>query len=357
MDVIDKYLHRLRLFLPKDQRDDILSELSGEIRSRVAEDEQRLGRPLTADEQAALIAYYGHPLLFAARYWPQSYLIGPTLYPYYWPMLRVALGLSIAVHVVAALVLAMTGATWPDVGRSLSRSWDAALAVFAWTTAVFWIADRFVARGGLEKWRPGTDAGPLSRDAGHIANGASQTAHRAVRDVDHALRDVRCAFARLPRVPPFAQFLVNAVVTAWWLVALRVPTLVFGPAASVIGFAPIWERLYVPIAVLAALGLVRHYLALTRPDLGRALAIMQTAIRGGALIVLYFILSAREWVVFRGTTADRARYNVLIDIDDRQVPLLELINYSIAVLLIAVGILCIAGIVQTLRRRAARAAS
>jgi hypothetical protein len=100
------------------------------------------------------------------------------------------------------------------------------------------------------------------------------------------------------------------------------------------------------------LGLVRHYLALTRPGLGRRLVALQTAIRAGALMVLYFILSAREWVVFRGSSAEAARYNVLIDIDDRQVPLIELINYSVAMLLIAASILCVAGIVQALRRPA-----
>jgi hypothetical protein len=140
------------------------------------------------------------------------------------------------------------------------------------------------------------------------------------------------------------------VITGWWLLALKFPALVFGPAASVIAFGPIWDRFYLPIAVLAMLGVVRHYLALTRPGLGPRLVALQTAIRAGALIVLYFILSAREWVVFRGSSADAARYNVLIDIDNRQVPLIELINYSIAVLLIAAGILCVAGIVQALRR-------
>jgi hypothetical protein len=45
---------------------------------------------------------------------------------------------------------------------------------------------------------------------------------------------------------------------------------------------------------------------------------------------------------------------LLIDIDSRQVPLIELINYSVAVLLIAAGIHCVAGIVEALRRSSRR---
>ena len=348
MDVIEKYFHRLRLFLPKDQRDDIIHELSGEVRAQAAEQEDRLGRPLTRAEQAALIAHFGHPMVLAARYWPQRHVIGPVFYPYYWLVLRVALGLAIAAHVIAALVLMATGNPWADVGRSFMRLWDAGLAVFAWTTVGFWMVDRHLTRHCSEN----VDVASPPGGARQAAAAALQTADRAVQDLERGLGDVRRVIDRMPLVPPMAYFLVNAVITAWWLLALKFPALVFGPAASVIALAPIWDRFYLAIAVLAVLGLVRHYLALTRPDLVRRLVVLQTAIRAGALIVLYFVLSAREWVVFRGSSADAARYNVLIDIDNRQVPLIELINYSVAVLLIGAGIMCVAGIVHALRRPA-----
>ena len=46
MDVIEKYFHRLRMFLPRDQRNDIVHELSGEVRAQAADEESRLGRRL-----------------------------------------------------------------------------------------------------------------------------------------------------------------------------------------------------------------------------------------------------------------------------------------------------------------------
>ena len=341
MDVIEKYFHRLRMFLPRDQRDDIVHELSGEVRAQAADEESRLGRPLTRDEQSALVARFGHPMMLAASYWPPRHVIGPVFYPYYWLVLRVSLGLAIAVHLIGALVLMATGHPWAEIGGAFTRLWDAALAVFAWTTVGFWMVDRNLTRGAGE--------GVVAGDARFVVAAPARTARSAVQDVEHTMRDVSRVIDRTPRVPPMAHFVVNTVITAWWLLALKFPALVFGPAASVIAFGPIWDRFYVPIAVIAVLALVRDYLALTRPNLGARLVALQTSIRAGALIVLYFILSAGDWVVFRGSSADAARYNVLIDIDNRQVPLLELINYSVAVLLIAVGILCVAGIVQALR--------
>ncbi len=98
MDVIEGYFRTLRIFLPKGQRDDIIRELSGEVQSQVAEKAAALGRPLNSAEQASIISQYGHPMLTAARYWPQRYLIGPIVFPYYWIVLKIALALVAVGH-------------------------------------------------------------------------------------------------------------------------------------------------------------------------------------------------------------------------------------------------------------------
>jgi hypothetical protein len=351
MDVIDRYFQRLRLFLPNYQRNDIIRELSEEIRAQATHKEAELGRLLSHDEQRALIAHFGHPVVMAARYWPQQYLIGPVLYPYYWPVVKIAIGLALAVHVVAAVVLLTAGAPWPDVGRAILRVWDAALAVFAWTTLAFWMVDRQVAgAGGFDKLTSAAVSGP-GQDARHAAaHAAAHVAGRVEAEVDRVVRDVEQAVGGLAPISPIGQLVVHTVFTAWWLLAIKVPALMFGPAAAVIGFAPIWDRLFVPIAVLALLTLATKYGALARPDLKRRFDVVYTIIRCGALVVVYFILSAREWVVLAGTAVDGARFNVLIDIDDRQIPLIEFINYSIASVLVAVAVLYMIGIVRDLRR-------
>jgi hypothetical protein len=98
MDLLDSYIRTLRIFLPRDQRDDIIREITEEIREQVADKEAELGRPLTADEQTAVIGQYGHPMLMAARYRPQQHLIGPLVFPYYWLVLRVVIGLVVLGH-------------------------------------------------------------------------------------------------------------------------------------------------------------------------------------------------------------------------------------------------------------------
>ena len=83
MDLIDRYLDAVRLFLPRGQRDDITAELRDVLMTRREEREAELGRPLTRKEDEALLHDYGHPLMVAARYGRQQYLIGPELYPVY----------------------------------------------------------------------------------------------------------------------------------------------------------------------------------------------------------------------------------------------------------------------------------
>jgi hypothetical protein len=48
--LIERYLQTVRISLPAARRDDIVRELSADIREKVADREEALGRELTADE-------------------------------------------------------------------------------------------------------------------------------------------------------------------------------------------------------------------------------------------------------------------------------------------------------------------
>ena len=74
---------------PKEGRDDILAELSEDLRAEIADDEESLGRPLTNDEMVQLLKRRGHPILVAAAYLPQRSLIGPALFPIYAFVLKI----------------------------------------------------------------------------------------------------------------------------------------------------------------------------------------------------------------------------------------------------------------------------
>jgi hypothetical protein len=87
MDLVDSYVKAVAKALPEGQRDDIIGELSEDIRSEMEDKQQELGRPLTEEEQEGLLRQRGNPLLLAARYRQDQrsvafgkQIIGPVLF-------------------------------------------------------------------------------------------------------------------------------------------------------------------------------------------------------------------------------------------------------------------------------------
>ena len=77
----ERYLHAVRRALPAAKADDIVAELRDILATRQEDREEALGRPLTSDETSAMLKEFGHPLVVAARYRPQQWLIGPRCLP------------------------------------------------------------------------------------------------------------------------------------------------------------------------------------------------------------------------------------------------------------------------------------
>ena len=96
MELLDRYLHAIEFWLAKRQRQDIIAELSEDLRSQIEEKEAEFGRKLQNEEVEAILKRCGSPLAVALRYQPQQYLIGPTLFPIY----RFVLALLVAGCVV-----------------------------------------------------------------------------------------------------------------------------------------------------------------------------------------------------------------------------------------------------------------
>ena len=91
MELLDRYLEAIEFWLPRRQRQDILAELSEDLRSQIEEKETELGRKLEDAEAEAILKRCGSPLAVASRYRPQQYLVGPTLFPIYRFVLAVLL--------------------------------------------------------------------------------------------------------------------------------------------------------------------------------------------------------------------------------------------------------------------------
>src|ERR1700688_2468214 len=92
MELVERYLHAIRLWLPLGApRDDILRELSEDIQSEV--DERRGSRPaIDESEVASILKAHGHPMAVAARFVRCDALVGPALYPMLRLVLRIVLG-------------------------------------------------------------------------------------------------------------------------------------------------------------------------------------------------------------------------------------------------------------------------
>ncbi len=88
MELLDRYLKAVKFWLPSEQKQDIVAELSEDIRSQIEDKESELGRQLNDAEVEAILKKGGPPMLVAQRYLPQRYLIGPALFPTYWMVLK-----------------------------------------------------------------------------------------------------------------------------------------------------------------------------------------------------------------------------------------------------------------------------
>src|SRR3982751_2179820 len=91
MDLLERYLNAIRRNLPARGAEDIVAELRDVLASRIEDREEALGRSLTAEEIEAIVKDFGHPLVVAARYRKQQWLIGPEVFPFYMSVMRIVL--------------------------------------------------------------------------------------------------------------------------------------------------------------------------------------------------------------------------------------------------------------------------
>jgi hypothetical protein len=269
MDVFDRYLQAVRSLLPKSLRDDVVRELSEELRSQAEEREAEVGRPLTQVEQEQILKQWGHPWMLAARYQPRRQLVGPAMFPFYWLVLKVGLGVALLVHAIAAAVLLANGKPASDViARLATLPFGPLLMVFAWVTLVFAVLDRSVPRlPFIMNWNPSSlpHAGEQS--------GAPSMASR-IGEV------------------------VMGTVFVLWLAALPYNQwLVFGPAAALVELAPVWFDLHHTLLLLASAGLAVSWARLLYPQRHTFFLAAKVAGHIVSVVVFWFLVNADALIV------------------------------------------------------------
>lgn len=154
MELLDRYLHAIEFWLPKRQRQDILAELSEDLRSQIEEKETDLGRKLNDAEVEAILKRCGSPIQVALRYLPQQYLIGPTLFPIYRFVLIV-----LVMGCVIPRSLIWLGFLIADPAHRaylhMENLWVTVLYFALFTTLAFAIIERSgIKFDGLDTWNP-----------------------------------------------------------------------------------------------------------------------------------------------------------------------------------------------------------
>jgi hypothetical protein len=268
MELIDRYLQSVRLALPKAQQNDVIRELTDEILSQIEERETALGRPLTEDEQVALLKQLGHPMLLAARYRKQQYLIGPGIFPIYWTVLKLVLAIVLIGMAIAAVSVAATGRGLGASIGVLAQYPMAAISTFAWITAVFAMIEYFGAKFKFhDKWDPRT------------------------------LPKLSKLEKRPSTVQTAAGLFFGALFGAWWLVGLKHQFLIFGPGVAFVHFGPVWQTLYPVFVVAIVADVIRHSVALLRPGWEKGQFAFRMFFRAMNLVVLYFLLNANDLII------------------------------------------------------------
>ncbi len=154
MELVDRYLYAVGNQLQGPQAADIVAELGDSIRSQMEEEEGRLGRPLSEEEQSAIIKSYGPPVLCAARYQPPRALIGPLLLPYYWRVMRLFLTVIFIIEIAAVSVSALTGEAL-DIGAIWGLFWGTLVGSVGLITIVFAVMQYFQDRSSfISRWDP-----------------------------------------------------------------------------------------------------------------------------------------------------------------------------------------------------------
>jgi hypothetical protein len=284
MELLERYLQAVKFWLPKEQKNDIIAELSEDLRSQIDERETEFGRKLSEAEIEGILKERGRPLLVANRYQPQQHLIGPVLFPTYrFVMKTVVLGYLFPwVLVRIGLILLSSSyraehGSW--IGSLLSvwaLLWTVAFTSLGTVTLVFALLERAQAKSRfLENWNP------------------------------RKLPPVRNS-NQIPRSASIIELVVNFGFVIWW--GLHMSSRMFLDRPEIrISLTPAWTYFFWGFFVLAWLNMAVSGVNLMRPYWTALRATLRLATNGIGSALFCWLLKANvlEGIVVPNASPER----------------------------------------------------
>ncbi len=270
MQLLDSYLKTVARFLPAADRDDIVRELSENLRSQIEDREAHANRPLSDAEVKALLDAFGTPLEIAGRYRHTTgvvafgrILIGPVLFPFYAKILAFLLSLTAAVIIVIAVALRIPAA-------------NAAQALLVHLSIQFGIVTLIfsLAQIGFERRPRRFDVSyPLSY----------------ITPLD------KPETPRISRLESLSQIVMLAILLGW-LPALK-GFVDRGVSEGGLAPAPVWGEVYIGLAGLWGAAILCASVNLFRPGWTRFWLATRLVLDLAWLGILALLVRAGSWVV------------------------------------------------------------
>lgn len=282
MDLFERYLQAVRKYLPSKGQDDIVAELRANLDAQREEREAGLGRPLSEGEMIDWLKELGPPMQMAARYQPPRYLIGPTVFPFFWYVLRIVLILSSVVYVIAHVALAIAQPHDSSWVFQVVFGWPAFLIVpAAWVTVAFIVLEFFYERypekcqAMFSGW-PGMTWTPTSLPPLEKLPAGSKP------------RSLTAAIA---------EFAVEFALLLWLLLIPHFPFLLLGPGVVVlksvpVSLAPVMVHFYWAIFTFGALQFAWHGYNLLSDRWRIRRPVEHLVVKGLAFVPLIILLAA-----------------------------------------------------------------
>lgn len=303
MELLDRYLQAVKKHLPWKRQDDIIAELRVNLESQLEEKEAELGRPLTEKEAEEWLKQIGPPTQMASRYHPQQYLIGPTLFPVYWYVLRLVMFWAVAVSlIVSGVQLAV------DQTSSTSAALHAVLRIpGVLVQSAGWVTLIFAALELVAKYYPMQLPAEFQFQAG-----AKQWSPTSLPQLEP---ESAPGVKRRSYVQAVVQVVFEWAFLIWMILIPRHPFVLLGPGVVYLSItpyqlAPVWMQFYWWLVGLAALQVVWHAVDLLRGTWQTPSRWQRIVFKSMGIMAVSSVLMApgRVLVMLKHPEVDQAQY-------------------------------------------------